>query len=154
MSMDSFLPPQPTAQPRPPHHRVALIVGIIIILLIAAFVVWRLQQATTPGEPSQPTAEEQAATQAFEESKAQQRLANLEGIHLLIGKYKKEHGNYPAQLADLADIKGYAPGMAKMISETKLDNGQPVYTFTVTDGSYQLCANQVDKESTCEGPKQ
>jgi hypothetical protein len=153
--MEQFQPTQlPQPQPRPPRHRVALIVGIIIILIIAAFVVWRLRQETTPGEPNQPTAEEQAAAQAFEESKVQQRLANLEGIHLLIEKYKKEHGNYPAQLADLADIKGYAPGVAKMISETKLDNGQPAYTYTLSNGSYQLCANRTDGEPKCEGPKQ
>jgi type II secretory pathway pseudopilin PulG len=125
----------------------------LLVIAIIGLVLWFFLQKKQGGQQGENTAEQQAAAQAFEESKAQQRLANLEGIHLLITKYKNEHGSYPNQLSDLTDIKGYAPGVAKMISETKLDNGQPAYTYTKTDASYSLCANKVNAEPTCEGPK-
>ncbi len=161
--MDSALPPlQPTPTlPRPRRSRVGWIIAAIIIILVAAaaFVLWRKNQPSCCGLDTRfpLTPEEQAALQAataaFEESKAQQRLANLAGIHLLISKYREEHGSYPNVLSDLTDIKGYAPGVARMVSETKLADGRPAYTYTVANGSYQLCANQKDADAKCEGPK-
>lgn len=136
-----------------------IIAAIVVLLAAAAFVLWRRNQPACCGLDTRfpLTPEEQAALQAatvaFEESKARQRLANLEGIHLLIAKYKDEHGTYPSQLSDLTNIRGYAPGVAKMISESKLDDGRPAYTYTLSDGTYQLCANQKASDAKCEGPK-
>ncbi len=149
--MDSTLPPlQPTpVQPR--RSKLPIIIGVVVLLAVAALLVWWIRRDDGPTQqPPEDLAAQQAAQEAFEASKQQQRLANLEGIHLLITKYRDEHGAYPSQLADLTDIKGYAPGVAKMISETKLDDGRPAYTYTVADSSYQLCANQKAAEPKCE----
>lgn len=152
--MDSTLPPlQPTPiQPR--RSRLPLIIGVVVLLAVAVLLAWWMRRDAGPAQqPPEDLAAQQAAQAAFEESKAQQRLANLEGIHLLISKYQDEHGTYPSQLSDLTDIKGYAPGVAKMISESKLDDGRPAYTYAAANGSYQLCANQKAAEPRCEGPK-
>lgn len=154
VAMDSTLPPLQPTPVAPRRSRLPLMISLIVLVAIAVLLAWwLLPRGSKPGQTPEDLAAQQAAQAAFEESRAQQRLANLEGIHLLIAKYQQEHGSYPQQLADLANIKGYAPGVARMVSETKLDNGQPAYAYTPADGSYQLCANQVDAEPKCEGPK-
>lgn len=152
--MDSITPPLQPTPVAPRRSRLPLIIGLAIAVAAAIILAWWLRRGPAPAQQTQEeAAAQQAALVAFEKSKDEQRLANLEGIHLLIEKYRQEHGGYPQQLADLTDIRGYAPAVAKMVAESKLANGQPAYSYTLADGSYQLCANRVDAEPKCEGPK-
>ena len=151
--MDSPTPPLPPAPlSTPTRSRSKLWLIIIIIVIIIGLGLWFWLKPNDKN-PSTTTTEQQAIKQAFKATQEKDRIANLVGIHLLLEKYRLEHNVYPNQLSDLTDIKGYAPGVAKMIAEAKLDNGQPAYTYTKSGDRYQLCAHKISGAPQCEEPK-
>jgi Tfp pilus assembly protein PilO len=150
--MDSPTPPPPAPLSTPSRPKGKLWLIIIIIAVIIGLGLWFWLKPNDEN-PSTTTTEQQAIEQIFKATQEKDRISNLVGIHLLLEKYRLEHKSYPNQLSDLTDIKGYAPGVAKMIAEAKLDNGQPAYTYTKSTDSYQLCANKISGTPQCEGPK-
>lgn len=144
-------PPTMPHQP-PPRRWLLIVIGLIIIAIIAiGWFIWWQPRLIPSNQP--PTPEQLAAQEITKKSADTERIGNLVAIHLLLTKYQTEHGQYPDQLNQLSDIKGYAPNTAKLIAEAKLENGQNAYSYTKLDKSYELCANQLTGEPKCEGPK-
>lgn len=156
--MDITLPkPSSTPANLPPATRnfplkrwILIVIALIIIGVVVVVVLWRPK--LLPVNQS-PTPEQLAAQELAKKSADAERTGNLVAIHLLLAKYQQQHGQYPDQLNQLSDIKGYAPSAAQLIAEAKLENGQPAYSYKKLDKGYELCANQITDVPKCEGPK-
>lgn len=157
--MDSVTAPSPIrpqtlpdAQlPLKPKRRWWLMILIAIIIIGLGIIVW-LTTTINPVNKEVAT-QKDTAKKHLVLAQDKESVGNLSAIHILLAKYLEQHNSYPNQLADLKDIKGYDPKAATTIANAKLSNNQPVYTYKKTDNSYQLCANQLNGQPQCEGPK-
>lgn len=148
------LPSQGT--PNQPRRRAPwkLIAAAVLLLAIAValYLILSRQPSQPPVTPTPGPAATGTSEGALRAAQNVERERNLAAVHDLIAAYRDQLGSYPEKLEDLLkyQVRGKTPTFATRVVEAKLDDGSPAYTIQRRGESYELCAQKVGEQPTCE----